>query len=83
MVNRDRDLSSVTLGRTTYFVVPEPLAEDWANYIKRHPGYEPTGEEGSHVKWDYTEWSAPAGIADDGVEFLWQMLLIMNNGEQD
>jgi len=83
MVNRNGDLSKVTLDDTTYFVVPDPLVDDWADYIKNRPGYEPTGEDGSHVKWDYTEWSAPARIADDGVEFLWQMLLIMDGGGQD
>ncbi len=83
MVNRERDLSKVVLGNTTYFVVPDPLADDFADFIKNRPGFEPTGENGSHVKWDYTEWAAPARIADEGIEFLWQMLLIMNGGEQD
>jgi hypothetical protein len=76
MVNRDEDLSATTFDGVTYFVVPEPLVDDWDKYVSTHPGYEPTGEEGSHVKWDYTEWLAPSRIADKGIEFLYQMLLI-------
>lgn len=81
MVNRDADLSAVEVGDTTYFVVPEPLADDWADYCKNHDGFYRIGEVGSHVKWDYTEWCGPARIADDGLEFLYQMLMVMDAAE--
>lgn len=77
MVNRDADLSATTVGNTTYFVVPEPLANDWANYCKSHPGFSPTGETGSHVKWDYTEWLGSTRIADEAIEYLCQLLVMM------
>ena len=76
MVNRDQDLSAVTVGKTTYFVVPDPLADDFADYCKSHSGFAPTGEIGSHVKWDYTEWSGPSRLADEAIEHLCQMLMI-------
>ena len=76
MVNRDEDLSAVTVGNSIYFVVPEPLADDWADYCKSHKGFLPTGETGSHVKWDYTEWAGPARLADEAIEYLYQLLTI-------
>ena len=79
MVNRDQDLSRVDVGTTTFFVVPDPLADDWSGYLKSHSGFRPTGEAGSHVKWDYTEWQGPARLADDALEFLYQVLVIMES----